>query len=245
MAENANAPAGNLPVAQKTNTPTANVSAAQTTSAPTAVTQSAPAPGSGRLSAVHEPTARDPSSKPGHYLGGCPTQEASLVAQPSLSRRATTLRLVMHRVRSWLGQLISSTSIRLLIFFCLGIAVAVGWQSYRDAGTEAITSWCGRWAPQTASAAQNVSSPSKDLVPVSPDMLQTTSLNLAAVRASIDKLADELSRLDTVEKLAAELTRLQLVEHATLERTSVPSPLVPPVPPAGRPPSRLSPSPAH
>jgi hypothetical protein len=239
--QNAGAPTGNVSAIQNTNALARNVSAVQNTGAPTKATTenvlaaqpaNALAPRSDRLPEVREASIRDPSSKPVHDFPDEPRNESS--------RRATQLRWVMHVAGSLFSRLVSSPSIRFLTFFCIGVAVTVAWQSYRVAGTEAITSWCGRWAPQ-ASAAQNVSPRSEDLVPVSPDLLKTTSLNLAAVRESIDKVATELSRLQTIEKLATELTRLQL----TPDRTSAPSPLVPPIPPAGRPPSLSRPSPTH
>ena len=246
MAENTNAPTGNVSVVQNTNA--ANAPAAQNANAPTpaknvSVAQSgnAPAPRSDCLAEVRKPATLDSSSKPLRDPPGCPTQEGSLVAQPlnQLSRRATKLRLAAG---SWLSQLVYSTSIRFVMFFCTGVAVTLAWQSYGDAGKDAITTWCGRWTPQVASAAQKGSSP-EELVPPTADLLNTTSLNLTAVRESIDKLAAELSRLQTVEKLAAELTRLQLV--ATPNRTSVPSPLVSPIPPAAKPSSPSRPPPAH
>jgi hypothetical protein len=249
--QNAGAPAGNVAAAQNMNAPARNVSAVQDTKAITenvlaAQPANALAPRSDRLPEVRETSVRDPPSEPVHDSPGFPIDERCLVAEPQNepSRRATELRWVMRVARSWLARLVSSPFIRFLMFFCIGVAVTAAWQSYRDAGTEAITSWCGRWVPQAASAAQNVPSRSEDLVPVSPDLLKTTSLNLAAVRESIDKIAAELSRLQTIEKLAAELTRLQ-VERATPDRNLAPSPLVPPIPPASKPPSPSRPSPAH
>jgi hypothetical protein len=249
VAENTNAPTANASVAQNMNARTKNVSVAQnasssTKNAPIAQSGNAPAPRSDRPPEAREPAARAPSSKPVHDPPDCAPKESSLVAEPSnqLPRRPTRLRRVARRLRSWLSQLVFSTFSRFLSCFCIGVAATLVWLSYSDAGKDTITAWCGRRT--AASAGQKVSSPPEDLVPVSPDLLKTTSLNLAAVRESIDKLAAELSRLQTVEKLAAELTRLQLVANPD-RRTSVPSPLVPAIPPAGKPPSPSRSSPAH
>jgi hypothetical protein len=196
---------------------------------------------------MREPSVRDQSSKPVDGSAGFPIGGGSPVAEPGnpSSHRAGKLGRVMRVARSWFAGLISSPSIRFLTFFFIGTAAASAWQSYRDAGAETITNWCGRWVPQAGPAAQNVSARSEDLVPVAPDILRMTSLNLAAVRESIDKVAAELSRLQTIEKLAAELTRLQVIERAAPDRASAPSPLVPPIPPAGKPPTPSRPSPAH
>jgi hypothetical protein len=263
--QNAGAPTVNVSSAQNTNAPTRTVSAVQNTGARTgnvSSVQDTKATAGNPLAAhpanaltarsdrppeVRASSARDASSMLVEDSPVFATDEGSLVAEPwnEPSRRATELRWLMCIARSWLARLVSSPSIRFLTIFCIGVTVTLAWQSYRDAGTEAITSWCGRWVPQAASTPQNVSSHPEDLVPVSPDLLKTTSLNLAGVRESIDKVAAELSRLETIEKIAAELTRLQVVERATPDRTLAVSPLVPPIPPAGRPPSPSRPSPGH
>jgi hypothetical protein len=251
VVQNAGAPTVNASARQNTNAPAANVSAAQNTNAPAANVSpsqntNTPAPRSDRPPEVRALSARDPSSKLVPDSPGGPIHDGSLLAEPSNQpfRRATRLRLVMCRTGPWLTRLLSSASIRFLMFFCTGIAVTLAWQSYSDAGREAITNWCGRWTLQAGPAAKSVSSISEDLVSVSPELLKTTSLNLAAVRESIDKLAAEFAKLQTVEKLAAEFTRLQAVERGAPDKTAAPSPLASGLPPASRPPPPRAPQ-AH
>jgi hypothetical protein len=237
-AQNANASARNVSAVQNPGVPTGQVSTAQNANASARNVSAVQNPGVPAKATAEKALMAQPAAPPEPL----PVREASVRdPSPTPIRGLTGFLRGMRVAGSRLARLALSPSVRLLTFFGIGVAATLAWQSYRDVGTEAITSWCGRWAPQAASAAQ-VSPRSEDLVPVSPDQLKVTSLNLAAVRESIDKVATELSRLQTIEKLANELTRLQF-EHAAPDRTSAPSPLVPPPPPASRPPSR--PAPAH
>lgn len=145
----------------------------------------------------------------------------------------------MRRARSWLVQFVSCTFIRVLMIFFIGVITTLAWQSYSDAGREAVANWCRSIAPQAASVTQNISSPPvaqnispspenrmhtpPDPLKATSDLLKATSLALAAVREGVDKLA-------------AELTKLQTADRGPPEGASLASG----VPPASRPPSAPS-----
>jgi hypothetical protein len=225
------------PAPQKAGAPTP---APQNASAPTPAPQNANVPTlrPDRLPEVHEFPARDAPAKPLHDSPGSPGREGgSSATEPSNnpSRHTAELKLVVRRARSWLSQLISSTFIRLPMIFFIGVVTTLAWQSYSDAGREAIASWCRLQVPHATSVAQSASSP-EDLVAVSPDLLKATSLDLlkatsvalAAVRESIDKLA-------------ADLTKLQTAERGAPDKASAASPQASGMPPASRPPGPRAP----
>ncbi|HEY2533384.1 MAG TPA: hypothetical protein VGJ20_36545 [Xanthobacteraceae bacterium] len=93
----------------------------------------------------------------------------------------------LTRARLWLGKLISFAVARALIIFLLGVAAGIAWQSYGADLRKAIASLSPHhlaWlAPTSASAG------------ASADRLRATSLALAGVRQSVDKLASEISQL--------------------------------------------------
>ncbi len=258
VVQTASVPAGNIPAVQNAQASTRNVPAVQASTAPAQniAGQAAhpPAPRSDRLhpDRMHpdrppqdrvpeprDPSARDPSTAAVHNSAGLPAPAAHGATEPQAESPRRTSRLaVMRRAGVGLARLVSSAAIRFLMFFGTGIAVTLAWQSYRDAGREAITNWCGWWAPPPATPAAQNSAPSDDLVSVSPDLLKTTSQNLAAVRESIERLTDELSRLQIAEKLAAELRLRAAEQHAAPppgNKTAAG------LPPASRPPTRQSP----
>jgi hypothetical protein len=85
--------------------------------------------------------------------------------------------------------------VRYLIAFFIGVAAVLVWQSYGGAAREAIARWSpllGWLAPPAASVAQAAPAASAG---ASPDQLKATSLALAAVRQSVDKLATEMGKL--------------------------------------------------
>jgi hypothetical protein len=249
--QNASAP---RPVSQNASAPTP--AAAQNANAPKPVPQNpnAPVPRLDRPAEMSEVPPRHPSARPQHDPPGDPAP----ATEPAWHE--TTPRLVMSRARSWLTQLVSSTFIRFLLIFFVGVVSTLAWQAYSDAGREAVAGWCLSIAPRAAPitqnispspdlrnvssppvsqdvssspVAQNVSSSSEERIPIPPDplkatsdLLKSTSQALAAIRESFDKLA-------------AELTKLQTADRGTPpDRASVASGL----PPASKPPSRAPPA---
>ncbi len=113
----------------------------------------------------------------------------------------------------WLGK---RTALALaLITFCVGVAATSAWQSYGGAAREMIA----RWSPHLGWLA-----PPAALADASPDQLAAISRGLAVVRQSVDKLA-------------ADVTKLQTTQQGALERTSAPPPS-----PAGVPARKPAPS---
>ena len=104
--------------------------------------------------------------------------------KPSL---ATLVRNLIARVRLWLGKLVSFAFARVLMIFFVGFAAGIAWQSYGGAARKAIASWSphlGWLAPAAVPGG------------TSPERLKATTLALAAARQSIDKLANEISKLE-------------------------------------------------
>src|SRR5260370_5112843 len=94
---------------------------------------------------------------------------------------------LIARVWSWLGKLASFAFARVLMIFVVGFAAGVAWQSYSGAARKAMASWSphlGWLAPAAVPRG------------ASPQPLQATTLALAAARQSLDKLANEISKLE-------------------------------------------------
>jgi hypothetical protein len=75
---------------------------------------------------------------------------------------------------------------RLVIAFFLGVAATLAWQSYGRASRTAIAGWSPHlgWLAPAATPAGT-----------SPERLKATSVALAAVRQSVDKLTTEIGKL--------------------------------------------------
>ena len=104
--------------------------------------------------------------------------------KPSLR---TLVQNLIARIRLWLGKLVSFAFARVLMILIVGFAAGVAWQSYGGAARKAIASWSphlGWLAPAAVPGG------------TSPERLKATTLALAAARQSLDKLANEISKLD-------------------------------------------------
>ncbi len=94
---------------------------------------------------------------------------------------------LITRARSWLGMLVSFAFARVVLIFVIGFAAGMAWQSYGGAARKTIAEWSPRlaWvAPAPAPASSG-----------SAERLKATSLALASVRQSVDKLSAEISKL--------------------------------------------------
>jgi len=74
------------------------------------------------------------------------------------------------------------------MIFVVGFAAGVVWQSYGGAARKTIASW----SPHLGWLA-----PAAVPVGTSPERLKATTLALAAARQSLDKLANEIGKLET------------------------------------------------
>jgi len=101
-------------------------------------------------------------------------------------RLPTTVRNLITRVRSWLGKLVSFAFARVLVIFVIGFAAGAAWQSYGGAARKVIAGW----SPHLAWLA-----PAATPGGTSPERLKATTLALAVVRQSVDKLSTEISKL--------------------------------------------------
>jgi hypothetical protein len=100
----------------------------------------------------------------------------------------TLVQNLIARVRLWLGKFVSFAFVRVLMIFIVGFAAGVAWPSYGGAARKAIASWSPHFGWLAPAAAP---------VGTSPERLKATTLALAAARQSIDKLANEISKLET------------------------------------------------
>lgn len=96
------------------------------------------------------------------------------------------VRNLITRMRLWLGRLFSFAFARVLLIFVIGFAAGVAWQSYGGGVRKTIAGWSPRLA-WVAPAPASSGGPA--------ERLKATSLALASVRQSVDKLATELGKL--------------------------------------------------
>jgi hypothetical protein len=97
----------------------------------------------------------------------------------------TLVQNLIARVRLRLGKLIPFAFARVLMIFIVGFAAGIAWQSYSGTARKAIASWSPHlgWLAPTPGG-------------TSPEPLKATTLALAAARQSLDKLANEISKLE-------------------------------------------------
>jgi hypothetical protein len=188
-----------------------------------------------------------------------PTQsefsEGSLPVKPSVEApviRPTDLRSDRSaKKRQSLGIRVPLAITRFLITFGVGVAATLAWQSYGDAAREMIAnsspqlSWLApQAAPVEQSAPDAIASAASPSRGVDPQQLNPVSLDLDAVRQSVDRIAagqEQMTR--TVDQLAAgqdqmarEINKLQAIEQYMLYKnsetraTAAPAPAPKPVP---------------
>src|SRR4029077_6802667 len=126
-----------------------------------------------------EPLVEPPPVRPSTLENG-PLQSE----QPSLRKRA------------------SRALARFLITFCIGMAATLAWQSYGDAAREMIANsypQFGWLAPQAEPVAQNAPETIALVAPAAPSLdqeqLSAMSVDLDAVRQSIDKIAASIASI--------------------------------------------------
>jgi len=111
---------------------------------------------------------------------------------------------------------------RLVITFCLGVAVTLAWQSYSDATKEIIANTSSQlgWLAPRITVAQ--SPPAVASTPSSPDPqeLKAMSADLAAVRQKVDQLAAQVTSGQNY--MAREFgNKLQIATEDILDKISV------------------------
>jgi hypothetical protein len=133
---------------------------------------------------------------------------------------------------------------RFLITFGVGVAATLSWQSYGDVARDTIASAYPQlaWlAPQAEALAQTASETAASAEPAapSPDQeLRAMSVDLAAVRQSVDRLAAQLSAGN--QQMAGDIAGLQAAQQAILRKIATPAPR-----PAAQPRSAALPPPAE
>jgi hypothetical protein len=131
------------------------------------------------------------------------------------------------------GRLASRALVGFLIAFCIGVAATLAWQSYGEVARETIASsspQLGWLAPQAVPVAQTAPDMIAPVAPVdpSPDQqrLEAMSLDLSAMRQSVDHLA---ASLNILRKIASAPPPRPAAAPARN-----PAPLMPQAPPVGR-----------
>jgi hypothetical protein len=99
--------------------------------------------------------------------------------KPSL--RALVQNLIV-KARLWLDKLLSFRYARVVMIFVVGFAAGVAWQSYGGAVRTTIAGW----SPHLGWLAPSPSS----------ERIRSMSLALAAARQNLDKVANEMGRLE-------------------------------------------------
>jgi hypothetical protein len=94
--------------------------------------------------------------------------------------------------------------VRFLVIFVIGFAAGIAWQSYGGAARGAIASW----SPRLAWLA-----PPAETSSAFPDQIVALSRDLTVVRQGVDKLA-------------ADVSKLQTLQQGDRDRTSAPQPSV-------------------
>ena len=111
-------------------------------------------------------------------------------------RRRTGLNL-MTRLRAGLGKLapftfarhlLAFTFTRYLLVFFVGVAATLAWQSFSGGARKTIAGWSPRLAWLAPAAVPHG---------ISPDRIKATSLALAQVHQSVNKLATEIDKMET------------------------------------------------
>jgi hypothetical protein len=140
--------------------------------------------------------------------------------------------------RRSLGRRALRRSVRFLITLGIGIVGTLAWQAYGDDAREmlamAYPAQLGWIAPQAASAAAAAQSAPATLAAAasaapSPDQqqLNSLSLNLAAVRQSVEQLATQVASAQ--QQMSGDIARLQASEQDILNKIATPPPRPAPV----------------
>jgi len=121
---------------------------------------------------------------------------------------------------------------RFLITVGIGVGATLAWQSYGDVARETVATAYPQlaWlAPEAGSLVQTASDAAAPAAP-SPDQqeLKAMSVDLAAVRQSVERLAAQLSAGN--QQMAGDIATLQAAQQTILRKMSTPAPRPAPQP---------------
>ncbi len=153
-----------------------------------------------------------------------------------------------------LGRRALRRSVRFLITLGIGIVGTLAWQAYGDDARQMMAiaypvqlGWIAPQAAPDAAAAQSAPATLASAAPAAPSVdqqqLNALSLNLAAMRQSVDQLATQVASAQ--QQMSGDIARLQASERDILTKIATPPPR--PAPVAARqpapPPQALAPPP--
>jgi hypothetical protein len=114
--------------------------------------------------------------------------------------------------------------LRFLITFGIGVGATLAWQSYGDVAREMLASWSPvlHWVAPPAAPIVQVADQVIPVAPAAPSpdvqQLKSISLDLAAVRQSMDQLAAQN------QQMAGAVAALQAAQQSILRKVSAPPP---------------------
>jgi hypothetical protein len=130
------------------------------------------------------------------------------------------------------GRRVLRSCVRFLIAFDIGVGGTLAWQAYGDKARQMLATaypdQMGWLAPQAATTALAPSSAPPALVAAVPppsvdqQQINTLSLNLAAVRQSVEQLATQVT--SSQQQMSGDIARLQASEQDILNKISAPPP---------------------
>lgn len=140
------------------------------------------------------------------------------------------------------GRRASRAFLRFVITLGIGVGGTLGWQAYGDDARQLLATaypqQLGWVAPETTAAAPATQSPPAEVASNAPSgpsleqqQLNALSLNLAAVRQSVEQLATALAA--SQQQMSADIARLQASDQEILTKIAMPPPR--PAPPAHKP----------
>ncbi len=136
----------------------------------------------------------------------------------------------LRRREPSLGRRTLRAFVRFLITFGVGVGGTLAWQAYGDEAKQMLaTAYPGPlgWIAPQAPAAAPVAQSAPPAPSIEQQQLNALSLNLAAVRQSVEQLATQVA--SGQQQMSDEIARLQASEHDILSKIATPPPRPAPV----------------
>src|SRR6266404_4446512 len=156
-----------------------------------------------------------------HYAGLLPVK---LLDEPPPVRPTTLENDRPPNGQASLRKRASRALSRFLIAFCVGVATTLAWQSYGDAARQIIANSYPqlRWlAPQAEPVARKAAETLALVAPAFDQQLNAMSLNIDAVRQSVDRIAASQEQITrTIDQIATSIMAGQQQTTRTTDQTA-------------------------